>query len=237
MSSNYSTLFRFAVNNMIFLKGQVPIGAGQDRVVFLDPSHQGRCVKITRINFKRDFKPVGFNETVYWLSRAGQTKYFDFNYVDVRYAQSLAKRKSPYSFTHIPFCYGYVETDLGVGVAWDYITNDDGSSCKSLKDYDDNPHILGEKEKQLLWQGLESFFAWQIQQNIMLREMAYSNTLVREEKDGTFKLYHIDAIGCADLIPLAKYSELVARLRIRSKVRRFRKRMVAWLGEPQNVMN
>lgn len=224
----------FTVNDMIHLKGQTPFGEGMDRVVYLDPSNHERCVKISKINFKRDFKPVGFNEIVYWLSRAGQTKYFDFNYVDVKYAESLVGRKSPDSFTHIPFCYGYVKTDLGVGVAWDYITNDDGSSCKSLKDYGDNPKILGDKEKQKIWQGLESFFNWQIQHNIMLREIAFSNTLVREERDGSFKLYHIDAIGCADLIPLAKYSEFIARLRIKSKVHRFRKRMRAWLGSPKD---
>ena len=217
---------------MIILKQLAPIGAGDDRVVYRHPTIQDRCIKIPRVDFQNDFRPVGFNETLYWLSRLGQTKYFDFNYVDMEYASSLKTRNSAATFSNIPFCHGSVETDLGTGVVWDYISNHDGSPCRSLKDYSDNPDLLGEKEKRLLWQGLEEFFSWQREQIILLREIAYTNTLVREQRDGSYKLYHIDAIGCADFIPLAKYSKFVAKLRIKSKVGRFRKRMIAWLGAP-----
>lgn len=219
-------------NRMIVLKNLKPIGSGDDRVVYRHPALRDRCIKIARIDFQNDFRPAGFNETLYWLSRAGQTKYFDFNYVDVAYAEALKKRDTPGTFAHIPYCYGYVDTDLGSGVVWDYICNHDGSPCRSLKDYSDNPDLLGDREKQLIWQGLEAFFSWQLNQLIMLREMAYSNTLVQERQDGRFRLYHADAIGCADLFPLAAYSRIVARLRIQSKVGRFRKRMVNWLGDP-----
>jgi hypothetical protein len=217
---------------MIILKNSTPVGAGDDRLVYPDPTNPAKCIKISRINFERDFKPTGFNEKLYWLSRAGQPRYFDFNYVDVVTAETLKKRNSQESFTHIPYCYGYVETDLGTGVSWEYITNHDNTSSASLKDYSDNPGMLTDEVKRLLWRGLDDFFTWQLEQVIMLREIAYTNTLVRTQEDGTYKLYHIDAIGCADLIPLAKYSKLVAKLRIMSKVGRFRKRMVRWLGPP-----
>ncbi|MEE4164945.1 MAG: YrbL family protein [Desulfocapsaceae bacterium] len=217
---------------MIILKNTNPIGAGDDRLVYLDPTNPGRCIKIPRINYERDFRPAGFNETLYWLSRACQARYFDFNYVDVVSAEALKNRNSQESFTHIPYCYGYIETDLGTGVSWQYIVNHDNSSSLSLKDYSDKTVMLTADVKRLLWRGLDDFFTWQLEQVIMLREIAYSNTLVRVQQDGTYKLYHIDAIGCADLIPLAKYSRFIARLRIRSKVGRFRKRMLRWLGPP-----
>lgn len=220
---------------MIILKEVNPIGSGDDRVVYRHPTIEDRCIKIPRVDFQNDFKPAGFNETLYLLSRLGQSKYFDFNYVDMEYAETLKKRNAIVTFTHIPFCHGYVETDLGTGVVWDYISNHDGSPCRSLKDYSDDTDLLGKAEKRLLWQGLEKFFSWQLEQIILLREIAYTNTLIREQQDGSFKLYHIDAIGCADFIPLAKYSKFVAKLRIKSKVGRFRKRMIAWLGAPPLV--
>ena len=217
---------------MILLTGQQPLGSGDDRVVYRDPTDEKRCIKLARVNFQRDFKPTGFNETLFWISRAGRTQYFDFNYVDSDYAAILRQRDSINTFAHIPFCHGNVDTDLGKGVAWEYICNHDGSCCRSLKDYSDNPHLIGDREKELLWRGLTAFFSWQLEEIILLREIAYTNTLVQEQQDGSFKLYHVDAIGCADLIPLAKYSRFVARLRIKSKVGRFRKRMIKWLGPP-----
>lgn len=217
---------------MIILSGMQPIGSGDDRVVYRHPTASDQCIKIARVDFPNKFKPVGFNKRLYWLSRAGQNKYFDFNYVDVDYAEFLKKRNSVRTFAHIPFCYGYVDTDLGPGVAWEYIANYDGSPSNSLRDFTDNPELLGEKQKELIWQGLEDFFSWQLDQLVLLREIAKTNTLVQEQLDGSFKLYHIDAIGCADLIPLARYSRLVAKLRIKSKLGRFRKIMVGWLGNP-----
>lgn len=217
---------------MIILKDVNPVGAGDDRLVYPDPTNPGKCIKISRINYERDFKPTGFNETLFWLSRACQARYLDFNYVDVVSAEALKKRNSQESFTHIPYCYGYVETDLGTGVSWEYIVNHDTSSSASLKDYSDKSEMLTDEVKRLLWHGLDDFFTWQLEQIIMLREIAYTNTLVRIQQDGSYKLYHIDAIGCGDLIPLAKYSRFVAKLRVRSKVGRFRKRMVRWLGPP-----
>ena len=217
---------------MIELKGKTPIGAGEDRVVFQDPTNEKRCIKISRIDFQKDLRPVGFNETVYWICRGGQAKYFDFNYVDVQSAEVLDKNKTIDTFRHIPRCFGYVETDLGKGVAWEKITNPDGSACRSLRDFKMNPDLLDEPMKKRLWEALEEFFAWQKDTAIMLRELAFINTLVREEGNGKLKLYHIDAIGCADLVPVANYSRFIRSLRIANKVYRFRKRMKKWLGHP-----
>jgi hypothetical protein len=96
--------------------------------------------------------------------------------------------------------------------------------CKS------NPYLLGINQKELLWHGLKEFFTWQIEHAVMLREMAFSNTLVRQSAPQSIRLYHIDTIGCVDLIPLASCSREFARLRVRSKVHCFRKKIVAWLG-------
>jgi hypothetical protein len=218
---------------MILLKGNTPIGAGEDRVVFQDPTDEQRCIKISRIDFQKEFRPIGFNEILYWIFRGGQTKYFDFNYVDVVSAELLEKNETEDTFKHLPRCYGYVDTDLGKGVAWDLIKNPDGAPCKSLRDYKMKSKSPDSLLKKRLWEALEEFFQWQQSANIMLRELAFINTLVQEKADGNFKLYHIDAIGCADLIPIAKYCDSIRHLRVMNKIYRFRKRVEMWIGKPE----
>ncbi len=70
---------------------------------------------------------------------------------------------------------------------------------------------------------------------IMLREMAFVNTLVCRIDENTIRLYHVDAIGCVDLIPLADYARWFAKMRIWNKVRRFRKRLIKKIEKPAGI--
>lgn len=218
---------------MLLLKELTPLGSGVDRVVYPHPDNPGLCIKVPKYKTGKDLVVEEFRDKIFCLTRLGKKDYLDYNFTDELFARELEQRNNPEVFNHLPRCYGYAETDLGRGVVWDYIVDFDGSPCLSLKDIEANPeHHLGSNAKKLLWAALDDFFTWQYEHAIMLREMAFSNTLVKQNAPQSIRLYHIDAIGCVDLIPLAAYSKEFARLRIRSKVHRFRKKMVAWLGPP-----
>lgn len=217
---------------MLLLKELTPIGSGVDRVVYPHPDNPGLCIKIPKYRTGKDLEVQEFRDKVFCLTRLGNKDYLDYNFTDELYARELEKRNSPEVFNHLPRCYSFADTDLGRGVVWEYIVDYDGSPCLSLKDCESNPGQLGSNEKELLWGALDEFFAWQLKHAIMLREMAFSNTLVKQNAPQSIQLYHIDAIGCVDLVPLAVYSREFARLRVRSKVHRFRKKMIEWLGPP-----
>ncbi len=140
---------------------------------------------------------------------------------------SCKKKNNPHAFDHIPQCFGFVDTSRGTGVSWELIQNDDGTPCITLRDCHHNPGLLGPNESNVLRTALTVFFDWMLEHHIMLREIAFSNTLIRKKEDEPLRLYHIDAIGCVDIIPLALYFNGIARLRIRSKIFRF-KRKLTW---------
>ncbi len=219
------------------LKNQTPLGAGVDRTVYRHPENPELCIKIPRYATGKDLKVTEIRDKIFCLSRFGDKRGLDFNYTDVRYADMLQKRNRTELFNHLPRCYGQVETDLGTGVIWEYIANYDNTPCLSLLNYKNEPERIGNNEKEMLWDALDIFFSWQVKHAVMLREMAFSNTLIRKINSDSIRLYHIDAIGCVDLLPLADYSKSFARLRVRSKVYRFRKRIIPWLGAPPQKTN
>lgn len=222
---------------MLQLKDQTPLGAGADRTVYSHPENPKLCIKIPKYATGKDLKLTEIRDKIFCLSRFGDKRGLDYNFTDVVYANKLQKRNQKELFNHLPRCYGQVETDLGPGVIWEYIVNYDTTPCLSLLNYKTEPERLGNNEKELLWDALNTFFSWQVEHAVMLREMAFSNTLVRKTDSHSIRLYHIDAIGCVDLFPLADYSKSFARLRVRSKVYRFRKRIITWLGSPPKKTN
>ncbi|HKJ66056.1 MAG TPA: YrbL family protein, partial [Desulfopila sp.] len=170
---------------------------------------------------------------LYYALRLFNKEHFDFNYIDALYACRIAKRgEKNVSFQHLPRCHGFVETNLGKGVLWQRIRNFDGSDCFSLRDCYLTPGLLGENERKIIRAALDQFFAWQMKNAIMLREMAFANTLVCRIDPQTIRLYHVDAIGCADIVPLANHARWFARMRIWSKIRSFRKQITKWLDGP-----
>lgn len=217
------------LTTMISLKNAKIIGRGEDRIVYQDPVTHNRCIKISRVLVEQEFNIRSIRDWLFWLSRGCNIQYFDYNFIDVLYVRFLQKQKKSRLFDHLPKCYGFVDTDMGKGVAWELICNSDGSPCISLRDCHLQPEILGVHQKKLLRQGFSDFFKWQLKHHIMLREMGLINTLVRQINNSKICLYHIDTIGCVDIIPLALHADWFADLRIRSKIHSFKKKKLAWL--------
>ena len=210
------------------LKDIQPLGSGEDRIVYPHPHNDDLCIKIAR-RPASNLQVKGFRDTLLYLLRGCRKDELDFNYVDLQYTQYLTARGGDELFRHIPRCYGTIETDMGTGVVWQRIRDFDGKECTNLLHLKNRDIPLTDREKQQLWSALQEFFSWQLNHGIMLREMAYTNSMVCRTDSSSIRIYHIDAIGCADLFPLARHALWFARLRVLSKVNRFRKRMRAWL--------
>lgn len=218
---------------MLFIDKSQQVGRGVDRVVYAHPHDPTLCIKIARNDFSSEYMVKGVRDHIYHALRGFRKEYFDYNYTDVEYADRLGKKGDTSEvFRHLPQCYGYVESNLGRGVLWQRIQNYDGSTCLSLRECYFTPGLLGDNESDILWPAFNDFFSWQLQHGIMLREMAFANTLICRITPETIRLYHVDAIGCVDLFPLANHAQWFARLRIQSKIRRFKKHLIQWLGKP-----
>lgn len=91
------------------------LGSGNERVCYIHPDNPKLCVKI--------YHPQDeiFKHTKV-MRQQNEMEYF--------YFRSLSSRKVP--FLYLPRCYGWVETDLGRGLLFDRIVNDDGSPSQNI---------------------------------------------------------------------------------------------------------
>ena len=208
---------------MIKLSTCKPFASGEERDVYLHPEDGGKCIKISNVTPADDFRPTNLRDWLFWVSRGRNTNYFDINCTDDLFCRQLSDRNDPEVFKHLPKCYGLVDTDLGKGLVCELIQNDDGSTCITMKQY---IHQHGAISDEKVIKAIDDFLYWMIEKNIFLREMGGTNTFFRYSKDGEVRLYHIDAVGCLDLIPLANYWDWFSRLRIRIKINHLRRRKI-----------
>ncbi len=76
---------------MIDLSKAKLIGKGLDREVYQDPTNPHRCIKLARPDFEPKIESI--HDKLLWLSRGCDARFFDYNFVDVLYANFLQKKK------------------------------------------------------------------------------------------------------------------------------------------------
>ena len=208
---------------MLQLSAHQPFASGEERDVYLHPEDDGKCIKISNVTPPEDFKPENLRDWLFWVTRGRNTGYFDINYTDDLFCQQLSQRTDPEVFKHIPKCYGLIDTDLGKGLVCELIQNEDGTPCITMKQYIQKHGAISDGK---VIRAIDGFLSWLVEKNIFLREMGGTNTFFQYSKNGEVKLYHIDAVGCLDLIPLANYWDWFSRLRIKIKINHLRRRKI-----------
>ena len=208
---------------MLKLSVLQPFASGEERDVYRHPEDDRKCIKISNVRPPVDFRPETLRDWLFWVTRGRNTGYFDINYTDALFYRQLDQRNDPEVFQHLPKCYGLVDTDLGKGLVCELIRNEDGTPCITMKQY-----ILehGAISDPKVIRAIDAFLNWLVSKNIFLREMGGTNTFFRYAKDSGVKLYHIDAVGCLDLIPLTNYWDWFSRLRIKIKINHLRRRKI-----------
>ena len=208
---------------MLRLSAHQPFASGEERDVYLHPEDDGKCIKISNVTPPEDFRPKGLRDWLFWVTRGRNTGYFDINYTDDLFYQQLGQRNDPEVFKHIPKCYGLIDTDLGKGLVCELIQNEDSTPCTTMKQYIQKHGAISDGK---VIRAIDGFLSWLVEKNIFLREMGGTNTFFQYSKNGEVKLYHIDAVGCLDLIPLANYWPWFSRLRIKIKINHLRRRKI-----------
>jgi hypothetical protein len=128
---------------------------------------------------------------------------------ELRYYSGLQRRGA--DFTHLTRCRGLIDTNLGEGVMFDLVLDDDGRISKSLAYYlaqNDsrvNDWVVDEIER--LRQDL-------YEQWIVFHDLNPDNILVQRISYMEYRLVVIDGVGDDHLIPLASYSPAYARRKL-----------------------
>ncbi|MGC3874662.1 YrbL family protein [Halomonas sp. GXIMD04776] len=181
---------------MLQLQDDQLIGRGTERYCYRHPQDPTRCVKVAH-NFKNNKQQ---------------------NQKDYEYFSVLARRGIDWS--HLPRCYGWVETDQGEGLVFDLLQDGQGIPLPRLDILLDNGQLDGEMIAGPLAQLRDYLYANQI----FTSDLRASNIVCSLEKTPPH-LFLIDGIGDRDFIKLASAIKPLAYAKINRQWTRFMKRM------------
>lgn len=193
------------------LRGLRPFASGGNRWCFVHPDDPAICVKVAHpevsLTDKRRRKGL--------KGRLKPARSFDENRQEQQTLITLEQQIGPAFNEHVPRYLGMVETDMGPGIQVQLIRSRDDSIALPLKQY------LWEQGRTAdLDQALAEFSVFWIEHRIPSRSLLLHNIVV-EDRGGPepLKLWVIDGLGNADLLPLARWSRRLARRKAARKVR------------------
>jgi hypothetical protein len=152
---------------MISLDNALCLGKGNERICYLHPNDETKVIKIS-------YKKVSSREQ---------------NNLEFVYYQALERKRV--NFSHITYCYGWVTTNEGQGLVFDYVRNFDKSVIFSLHDVLREKLLSCDYVDQLLME-LHDY----LQENrIIFADISFTNILCQKINEREFKLIIIDGLG------------------------------------------
>lgn len=193
-----------------------PFAQGGNRLCFVHPGRPDVCVKVPRpdVDLAAKRRRKGLK------GRLKPARSFDDNRADAATLAALHRDIGPPLAAFAPRFLGWVETDLGPGIAVDLIRDADGAIATPLKQ-----HLWERGLDAALEAALAEFSAFWVRQRVPSRELLLHNLVARRRRGGALRLLAIDGLGNADFLPLARISARLARRKSARKVARLRVRV------------
>lgn len=189
--------------------------SGGNRLCFVDPNNPLCCIKIARPERAPERKRAekSFPGNLRPLS------YFDENISDLAVYQRVEKSIGHDAYQLMPKCYGYVETNLGRGLAFELIKDTDGQISMTLKQY---VWLYGLNDA--LKPALNTFLhLWQSlgmpSRNLLLHNIVVQQDNITQDPS-IIRLVVIDGLGWPDIVPFAYYFPPLARYKAGRKASR-----------------
>ncbi|MGO1234243.1 MAG: YrbL family protein [Marinobacter sp.] len=177
----------------VILSAQEPFAQGGNRLCFVHPEDDQRCIKVRRPDFTLEDRrrKKGFPKNLKPLSS------FDDNREEYLVMQQLMRTYGERVFQHISRCFGFVETDLGKGLVSELIRDYDGAISQTLKKYLWDHGLTDDANRAI--NDLCKF--WE-QETVPSRDLLLHNIVVQQRQEGEIsRLVVIDGLGSAGLIP------------------------------------
>lgn len=194
---------------MIELNDSLFIAEGSHRAIYRHPDDESKCLKIVK---EGSLEKRRKNNSK-WYKRLRKLSSFDETQKDLQAYRKLGSNEE--MLRHIPHFYGMVETNLGPAMLLDLISNENGSPARSLAD-----HLESGKDRDKLTKALISLGEHLITSAIVVRDFSSHDIMVRESMDKELKLFVVDGLGGAELVPISIFP-FFARLKAARRIRRF----------------
>lgn len=183
---------------------------GGNRLCFIDPRDNTRCVKVLRPDRSPETRrqQKGFPKNLRSLDS------FNENLEEFSVWQDIEKRVGVDAFKYITRCYGFVDTEYGPGLVMDLVCDHDQKISKTLKQY-----LWEQGLSPTIKHAVQQFAEGWVLQSMPSKKLLLHNILLKRNKAGEFRVYVIDGLGWASIIPVSKYVKSVAKRRAEKKVR------------------
>jgi hypothetical protein len=193
------------------LDAAAAIERGKGRLIFDHPRHPDRLVKVMKpgVRAREAAKRARF-------SMAGQ---FGANKVfakEVLYFLSIQGRQ-PDLLPLFPWIHGFIETDLGLGVVQEKITDDRGALAPSLKQLTE-AGALTERHRELARALCDRLAAGQV----VFHDISPGNIVAAGGRENPSRLVIVDGFGDPGVPPLRRLWPAYNRLRQRRRLRALR---------------
>nr|WP_298415661.1 YrbL family protein [uncultured Halomonas sp.] len=181
---------------MLYLLDDLLIGRGTERHCYRHPQDETRCIKVVH-NYKNNKQQ---------------------NQKDYEYFTRLQKRGIDWS--HLPRCYGWVETDQGKGLVFDLLQDKQGVPLPRLDVLLKNDQL----DRAAITAPLKELHDYLLTNQIFTSDLRASNIVCNLEATPPH-FFLIDGIGDRDFIRLASVIRPLARAKTNRQWKRFMRRL------------
>ncbi len=210
---------------VINLSALSPFGKGGNRQCYVDPREEKRCIKVAlpdktarqkraRVRGWKKFRPL---------------YYYDDNLRELKSYRQIEKHLPAEVWTHLPPCYGMVESDLSPGIVTGLVRNDDGAISPDLRG-----KMRREGNTPEIRAAAAELCAYLRKTLLPTRDLLLHNIVARDCGGGRCELHIIDGFGSADIVPYAYWLKGLARKKTERKIVKF-ERKIATLCEKESL--
>ncbi|CBL45494.1 Conserved hypothetical protein [gamma proteobacterium HdN1] len=207
----------------ILLSGIAPFARGGNRLCYVDPSNPQRVIKVQRPDFTLEDRrrKKGFPKNLRPLSS------FDDNRQEFNEVAQLEQFFGDVMYRHVSRCYGFVETDMGAGLASELIRDASGKISHTLKQY---LWDYGFDENSA--QAVQRFAEDWIELAIPSRDLLLHNIVAQRDESGLIqRLVIIDGIGNPSIVPLRFWPRSARKQKAQRKIANLHERIQTLLGQ------
>jgi hypothetical protein len=211
----------YSSSNPLILEGLQPFATGGGRDCYIYPDNQNLCIKVAR----KGRSPEERRLRVPWWKRWRKPAYkYDDNLRDFSALNALEHDSPPETWQHLPRCYGWVDTDRGMGLVTDLVRDADGQISRTLRQ-----HIQTSTQASLIQSAVDDFSNFWLSQSIPVRSLFTDNIVAQVQADGALRLVVIDGFGTTVLFPWYTWGKHLGKIRARQMILQLRSEIHAYM--------
>jgi len=175
------------------LSGVEPFAQGGNRLCFVHPNNQNRCIKVRRPDFTLEDRrrKKGFPKNLKPLSS------FDDNAEEYRVMTQLYSRFGDVLYKHVSRCFGFEDTDMGKGLVSDLIRDDSQKVSHTLKQYVWDKGYTDDCKR-----AVNQFSRYWEELGVPSRDLLLHNIVAQINAEGNIvRLVVIDGLGSSSMFP------------------------------------